>query len=202
MFQDKITDIFFDLDHTLWDFDKNSELAFDKIFKEKHPSINTKSFVDIYAPINQACWKLYQVDKLTHDDELAFIICHELAHYYFEHVDMSYIRSLNKLKSKETKEKIKAIKKSEYGTHSKGTSLFKGFMYDSRKHVRGHEYQADSLGLSFLMNTKWFSPLRFGQNYKGLLKIRLQYYLCVGKDDQWRPLYQWLFVTRRPTVTF
>lgn len=48
----------------------------------------------------------------------------------------------------------------------------------------------------------WFSPLRFGQNYKGLLKIRLQYYLCVGKDDQWRPLYQWLFVTRRPTVTF
>lgn len=95
------------------------------------------------------------VDKLTHDDELAFIICHELAHYYFEHVDMSYIRSLNTLKSKETKEKIKAIKKSEYGTHSKGTSLFKGFMYDSRKHVRGHEYQADSLGLSFLMNTKY-----------------------------------------------
>lgn len=68
MFQDKITDIFFDLDHTLWDFDKNSELAFDKIFKENHPSINIKSFVDIYAPINQACWKLYQVDKLTHDE--------------------------------------------------------------------------------------------------------------------------------------
>lgn len=68
MFQDKITDIFFDLDHTLWDFDRNSELAFDKIFKEKHPSINTKSFVDIYAPINQACWKLYQVDKISHEE--------------------------------------------------------------------------------------------------------------------------------------
>ncbi|WP_298119745.1 YjjG family noncanonical pyrimidine nucleotidase [Flavobacterium sp.] len=68
MFQDKITDIFFDLDHTLWDFDKNSELAFEKIFKENHPAINTKLFVDIYAPINQACWKLYQVDKLTHDE--------------------------------------------------------------------------------------------------------------------------------------
>lgn len=63
-----IKDVFFDLDHTLWDFDKNSELAFDKIFKENHPSINTKSFVGIYAPINQACWKLYQVDKLTHDE--------------------------------------------------------------------------------------------------------------------------------------
>ena len=63
-----ITDIFFDLDHTLWDFDKNSELAFDKIFKEQHPTIDTKQFVEIYAPINQACWKLYQVDKISHDE--------------------------------------------------------------------------------------------------------------------------------------
>ena len=63
-----ITDIFFDLDHTLWDFDKNSILAFDKIFKVHHPNIDTNSFVEIYAPINQACWKLYQVDKMTHEE--------------------------------------------------------------------------------------------------------------------------------------
>ncbi len=61
-----ITDIFFDLDHTLWDFDRNSVLAFDKIFKEQHPTIDTEEFTAIYAPINQACWKLYQVDKITH----------------------------------------------------------------------------------------------------------------------------------------
>jgi len=64
----QITDIFFDLDHTLWDFDKNSELAFDKIFKEQHPNVDIKEFVAVYAPINQACWKLYQVDKLSHDE--------------------------------------------------------------------------------------------------------------------------------------
>ncbi len=63
-----ITDIFFDLDHTLWDFDKNSILAFDKIFKKQHPTINTASFIEIYVPINQACWKLYQVDKMTHQE--------------------------------------------------------------------------------------------------------------------------------------
>lgn len=61
-----ITDIFFDLDHTLWDFDKNSILAFDKIFRKHHPAIDTEKFITIYAPINQACWKLYQVDKITH----------------------------------------------------------------------------------------------------------------------------------------
>jgi putative hydrolase of the HAD superfamily len=63
-----ITDIFFDLDHTLWDFDKNSILAFDKIFKKQHPTIDTNAFVAIYAPINQACWKLYQIDKMTHEE--------------------------------------------------------------------------------------------------------------------------------------
>jgi len=68
MFAHKIKDVFFDLDHTLWDFDKNSELAFDKIFKEKHPTIDIQLFAALYAPINQACWKLYQVDKITHDE--------------------------------------------------------------------------------------------------------------------------------------
>ena len=61
-----ITDVFFDLDHTLWDFDKNSEMAFDRIFKSKYPGIKTQDFIEKYAPINQACWKLYQNDKITH----------------------------------------------------------------------------------------------------------------------------------------
>jgi putative hydrolase of the HAD superfamily len=63
-----ITDVFFDLDHTLWDFDKNSVLAFDKIFKIQHPTIDTNAFIEVYIPINQACWKLYQVDKITHEE--------------------------------------------------------------------------------------------------------------------------------------
>ncbi len=61
-----ITDVFFDLDHTLWDFDKNSEMAFDRIFKSKFPEIKIQDFIEKYAPINQACWKLYQNDEITH----------------------------------------------------------------------------------------------------------------------------------------
>lgn len=61
-----ITDVFFDLDHTLWDFDKNSEMAFDRIFKNRFPEIKIEDFIAKYAPINQECWKLYQNDKITH----------------------------------------------------------------------------------------------------------------------------------------
>ncbi|HSD05847.1 YjjG family noncanonical pyrimidine nucleotidase [Flavobacterium sp.] len=68
MLSSKITDIFFDLDHTLWDFDVNSELAFDVILKRDHPTISITDFIEKYIPINQACWKLYQYDKITHDE--------------------------------------------------------------------------------------------------------------------------------------
>ncbi|MFH7017904.1 YjjG family noncanonical pyrimidine nucleotidase [Flavobacterium sp. FlaQc-47] len=61
-----ITDVFFDLDHTLWDFDKNSEMAFDRIFKSRFPEIKIQDFITHYVPINQECWKLYQHDKITH----------------------------------------------------------------------------------------------------------------------------------------
>lgn len=61
-----ITDIFFDLDHTLWDFDKNSELAFETILNQYHSTIDINAFIKKYIPINQACWKLYQNDKISH----------------------------------------------------------------------------------------------------------------------------------------
>ena len=44
---DGITDVFFDLDHTLWDFDKNSELTFDKIFKMNAINIELDDFSNI-----------------------------------------------------------------------------------------------------------------------------------------------------------
>ncbi|MCR4030844.1 MULTISPECIES: YjjG family noncanonical pyrimidine nucleotidase [Flavobacterium] len=63
-----ITDVFFDLDHTLWDFDKNSQMAFDRIFKSKYQDIITEDFIKEYIPINQECWRLYQNDKITHQE--------------------------------------------------------------------------------------------------------------------------------------
>ena len=68
MKQTHIKDVFFDLDHTLWDFDKNSELAFETIFNRNHPAIETKEFIEKYVPINQSCWALYQYDKITHQE--------------------------------------------------------------------------------------------------------------------------------------
>lgn len=63
---DNIKDVFFDLDHTLWDFDKNSKITFETIFTRSHPRVSIDTFIEHYIPINQACWKLYQYDEITH----------------------------------------------------------------------------------------------------------------------------------------
>ena len=40
-----ITDLFFDLDHTLWDFERNSKLTFKKIFSELKIQIPLADFI-------------------------------------------------------------------------------------------------------------------------------------------------------------
>ena len=60
-----VTDIFFDLDHTLWDFDKNSMLAFERVFKKHDINIEITDFIKEYEPINFNYWKLFREDKVT-----------------------------------------------------------------------------------------------------------------------------------------
>ncbi|WP_179345427.1 YjjG family noncanonical pyrimidine nucleotidase [Winogradskyella ursingii] len=61
----QIKHIFFDLDHTLWDFDKNSGLTFGKIFKENKIEVKLEDFLCVYEPINLKYWKLYRDEKVT-----------------------------------------------------------------------------------------------------------------------------------------
>lgn len=63
-----ITDIFFDLDHTLWDFDKNSELTFEKIFDIHKVELPLNEFLDVYLPINKKYWKLYREGKIKQEN--------------------------------------------------------------------------------------------------------------------------------------
>lgn len=59
-----ITDVFFDLDHTLWDFDKNSALTFNKIFEINNIDVDLYHFLSHYEPINLQYWKLYREEKI------------------------------------------------------------------------------------------------------------------------------------------
>ncbi len=65
MFKNHITDVFFDLDHTLWDFEKNSAFTFEKIFAERQVNLELHDFLAVYVPANFKFWKMYREEKIT-----------------------------------------------------------------------------------------------------------------------------------------
>ena len=101
MFRGKVTDIFFDLDHTLWDFEKNSALTFQKIFGDNGLNITLEDFLEIYVPINLEYWKLYREERVSKAelryqrlkrtfDQIGETVSDDminiLAHQYIEHL--------------------------------------------------------------------------------------------------------------------
>lgn len=63
-----ILDVFFDLDHTLWDFEKNSALTFEKILQKNQIPVNPVEFVKQYSPINYRYWDLFRDDKISQSE--------------------------------------------------------------------------------------------------------------------------------------
>src|SRR5690554_842456 len=67
----KIKDVFFDLDRTLWDFEKNSEVALRIIFEEFNLGDYISSFNDFhneYKKVNASFWKAYGEGKVTQEE--------------------------------------------------------------------------------------------------------------------------------------
>lgn len=116
-----ITDVFFDLDHTLWDFEKNSALAFEAVFKMQDIAVDMAEFLKYYVPINREYWERYRKDEITQkqlrygrlkdsfdlinytiSDDLVELLSVEYIHYLpkFNHLFDGTIEILDYLKPK------------------------------------------------------------------------------------------------------
>jgi len=91
--------IFFDLDHTLWDFDKNSNLTFKQLFNIHKIEIELEDFLAVYSPINFEYWKRYREERVSKEalrygrlkdtfDALSFNVSDELIDQLsFDYID-------------------------------------------------------------------------------------------------------------------
>lgn len=101
MYKGVVTDVFFDLDHTLWDFEKNSALTFQKILSENNVFVDIDDFLKVYVPINFQYWKMFREEKISKEnlryqrlksvfDELGYKatdnLIHLLADEYINHL--------------------------------------------------------------------------------------------------------------------
>ncbi|MBU2997079.1 YjjG family noncanonical pyrimidine nucleotidase [Cellulophaga baltica] len=68
MYSKLVTDVFFDLDHTLWDFEKNSALTFSKILSENKIMVSLDDFLRVYVPNNLVFWKLFRENNISKED--------------------------------------------------------------------------------------------------------------------------------------
>ncbi len=114
-----IKHVFFDLDHTLWNFEKNSAMAFDKLLMKHSININLNEFLFHYIPLNLKYWELYRHEKVTQetlrygrlkdtfdllnykiDDETIDLLSKEYIHYLpqFNHLFEGAIEVLDYLK--------------------------------------------------------------------------------------------------------
>ncbi|MEP7171117.1 MAG: hypothetical protein ABI855_17245 [Bacteroidota bacterium] len=63
----KYKHLFFDLDHTLWDFDRNSKEVLHELF-QKHSlndhGISAEEFIEHYIKINHEMWNQYHLNKI------------------------------------------------------------------------------------------------------------------------------------------
>lgn len=59
--------VFFDLDHTLWDFEKNSALAFEYILDKNSVQVDPAKFIELHVPINAGYWKRFRDGHITRE---------------------------------------------------------------------------------------------------------------------------------------
>jgi len=91
--------------------------------------------------------------KLENESQAAFVICHEIAHYFLQHSEHGIERYVSTLNSEAVQKELRRIRRSEYGKRALVEKLVKGITFGSRRHSRDHESQADSMAVELMRNT-------------------------------------------------
>ncbi|MGB0778157.1 MAG: YjjG family noncanonical pyrimidine nucleotidase [Flavobacteriaceae bacterium] len=60
--------VFFDLDHTLWDFESNSDASYLELFTKRGIELDFDEFKRIYNPINAMYWKKYREQEVGKEE--------------------------------------------------------------------------------------------------------------------------------------
>lgn len=92
------------------------------------------------------------VKSIPNEYELAFIICHEIAHNLLEHSYNDIVEHASLKTSKKIRKKTREVRWSRYNRGQQALGLYKDIVYGKRKNNRKLEHQADSLGFILYEN--------------------------------------------------
>ncbi len=92
--------------------------------------------------------------KLDNESQAAFIICHELAHFYFQHSDEGIRQYIDNKHSTAARRSVRK-RNAEYRKKSQPDLRSNGIALNIRKHCRDQETEADSMAVELLRNTRF-----------------------------------------------
>lgn len=92
------------------------------------------------------------LNRLDTEDELLFIIAHELAHYSLDHLKEQMMARMHLSSSKEYQEKQKELKRTKYNKFTKSLEQYRELLYENRSVGRKRELQADSMAFLYVRN--------------------------------------------------
>lgn len=90
---------------------------------------------------------------MNNEAELAFALCHELAHYYLDHSGTAIKKYITTINSKEYQDELKRLSKEEYRVNEQLEKFAKTLVFDNRRHSRDKEAEADRQAFFFFKRT-------------------------------------------------
>ena len=97
------------------------------------------------------------LSDLKNEAQIALVLCHEIAHNTLRHVEQSILESVINETDKTIEKEIDGILRTSYGQVSALNALLLPRILESLEKSRSHEFEADSLGLIYLMNAQFNS---------------------------------------------
>jgi hypothetical protein len=90
---------------------------------------------------------------LDNESELVFVLCHELAHYYLDHSGTAIKKYVETVNSDAFQKELKRLSKEQFRVNEQAEKLEKSLVFDSRRHSRSNEAEADRQAFSFMKRT-------------------------------------------------
>ncbi|MCG8330656.1 MAG: M48 family metalloprotease [Chitinophagales bacterium] len=93
------------------------------------------------------------LNRLQNESQLAWILCHEVAHYTLSHLEKSISQYVASTKDRTLKKDVRrSFRKGQY---QKAMGILQKTLYDQRRHNRIQELEADSLGMVYFTRTPY-----------------------------------------------
>jgi Zn-dependent protease with chaperone function len=90
---------------------------------------------------------------LNNEAELVFVISHELAHYQLNHGDNAIKKYVETVNSDAYQKELKRLSKEQYMRNQQADELEKSIAFNSRRHSRANEAEADRQAFLFMKKT-------------------------------------------------